>query len=392
MPSLLMFFGGFFCLLVLQRQKSNALPWYHIPGLYCLKRIDYIVLPFAYWIGKTTLDPTSGVYTEYNKPSFSVEAILAGYKTLPAVLFDPLIFFRSYTPGTQVVLVVGSLLLWSLLALGKCERRGLSPLGKACHPVKGPVGLFLFGVMLLVLATAPYIAVKKYFSPSGVLSSYTPLIPIPLALIALALWSGWRGLLPRLAWVIWPALALCLVLCVATWWHNYLSLEAVKVRNDSIMLHVRDNPAARECTVLCAQNHFRIPRTMDDIHTWMWTYVECDVDGEPRSIAFNGLPTGPSIPEEEVRQYIHQTTIPYALTSVDPCGKQGVLVIREGPGFRSVSSASLHYLYFRYFDPDGMRPFLESVTQLEFRPAPWRQPIELNEKAFMFINAQRMSS
>jgi hypothetical protein len=374
MASLLTFYGAFFFLLVLLHQRSAQLLWYRIPWAYCLRRLDYFVLPFVYWICKTTFDPTSGVYTEYNKPTFSLEAVVAGYQTLPTVVFDPLLLFASFTGLKQLALVGVSLLL--LFVVDWVVRRSdLTPAAPTVRLTR-TAGLLLFGLLLLVLGTAPYIAVKKYFSPWGVQSSYTPLIPFALAVLLLALVNGCRRAAPRLGGVVLLGLSIGLVLCVTTWWHNYLSLQAVKVRNESIMARVHHDPVARECTVFCVQNDFRIPRTIaDDIHTWQWTFLECGATGQPHSIAYNGLPGGSSIPEDQVKLYIEQTTMAYALTSVDPGGKQGILLIRQGPGFHSVSSASLKYLYLKHFRPDRLEPFLESVTEVDFLPAPWRQPV-----------------
>jgi hypothetical protein len=371
MPSLLMFYGGFFCLLVLMRQRSQRLGWYHVPWDYCLAHIDLLLLPFFYWLCKTTLETTSGYYAGYNKPSFSIAAILAGYRTLPAVLFDPVVVAFSFTPAMQLVLLVVSLLL--VLGVLFWRRRLTARATVPSGHLGGTVGLLLFGLMLLVLGTAPYIAVKKFFSPWGVLSTYTPLIPIPLGIILLALVNAYRRLLPRLTAILPVGLSIALVLCATTWWDNYLALQALKVRNDSIMLNLHRNPASWDCMVFCYQNDFRIPRTTDDIHSWLWSYTECGVSGEPRSFAFNSL-VNATIPKAEVKQSIDQSTIPYALAPVDPAGKQQLLLIQPGPGFQGIRSAALSYLYLKYFHPTGMPAYLESLTDVRFLPTPWQQP------------------
>jgi hypothetical protein len=183
----------------------------------------------------------------------------------------------------------------------------------------------------------------------------------------------------RLGGIAPLGMSLALILCVTTWWHNYLSLQAVKVRNESIMRHVDRNAAARDWSVFCINNELRIPRTMDETHSWIWSYTQCGLGGEPRSIAFNGVPSGPPIAEAAVRQYIEETTIPYALTAVNPAGKQGIVLVRKGQRFRRMTSASLRYLYLKYTRPDRLGAYLESLTEVRFVPLPGHQPREGRE-------------
>src|SRR5262249_43355541 len=162
----------------------------------------------------------------------------------------------------------------------------------------------------------------------------------------------------------------CLLVWAAAWWHNYLSLQAVQVRNASLFRQLHALPAAGSCSVYCIHHQFRIPRTIDDLHTWLWSYYECGLAGEPRSIAFNGLPGGRSIPEEAVQKYIAETTIDYALTSIDSGGGQGIVVLRPGPGFRGIST-SIRYLALKYFRPHKVEDFLRRVATVQFVPGPW---------------------
>ena len=377
MPSLLMFYGGFFWLMVLMHQRDQALPWYRIPWRFCKSRLDYLVLPFVYWFGKAILNPTWGPLADYNKPSLSLSAFAAGYKSLLKMLVDPFQHCWAMSPGIKFALL-GCAALLCLTTVRFLARYSFAADLESEPRKSSPLGLLAFGVVLLFLGTAPYLAVKKYFSAFGVLSSYTPLIPLPTALIAVALIRVLYLRAPRLTVLMPMGLALALMCGVTTWWHNYLALQAVKVRNESIMYHVRTDPAVHECTVYCVYNRFRIPRTPDDIHTWLWSYLECGLEGEPRSIAFNGLPPCPSITEDEVKQYIVSTTLPWAMTEIDPVGKQGLLLISQKPGFESITSAALKYLYYKNFAPARLAPFLESATEVHFLPTPWQIPVQVD--------------
>ncbi|MFO0968020.1 MAG: hypothetical protein U0793_20890 [Gemmataceae bacterium] len=390
LASLLMFYGGFFLLAVLLYQQRKGLAFYNVPLGYICRRLDMLLLPFVYWIAKNMLEPTHDHYADYNQPKLSLKTLLELYKTVPSVLTDPFALIAALSLKKKLALlgVVIPIVVY-IVSLAARRVREADAAGDiddrnrvsgSCR-LRRAAGLLGFGLVLFVLGSAPYIAVNKGFGPFGVASTHTILLPLPIAIVLLAVGSAVphrsTGWLPRaLSGLLSASVAFCLVAWATSWWHNCLSLQALKVRNDSIMRYVHNNPAARSCSVFFVQNRLRIPRTPDDIHTWTWTYLECGLDGEPRSIAFNGLPLTSSgqtysTSVEDVVKYIDETTLAYAMTSINPNGPKGMLLIRQGPGFRTSASAALKYLYFRHFAPDRMGPFLDSVTEAKFFPAPW---------------------
>ena len=63
---MLMFYGGFFLLLLLVHQRQRGLSWYRIPFGYIVRRADYLALPFVCFAVKTYAFRPWGLYASYN--------------------------------------------------------------------------------------------------------------------------------------------------------------------------------------------------------------------------------------------------------------------------------------------------------------------------------------
>ncbi len=154
------------------------------------------------------------------------------------------------------------------------------------------------------------------------------------------------------------------------WWENYLLLQAVQIRDDAVFCKLHASPEARDCSAYCVLNQYPIQRTIDDLNTWEWTYEETGVSREPRSIAFMAHPFCRPLTEQEVKDFIWISTIPYALTSIDAGGKQGLVIIEKGADYRFPKGV-FTYLYLKYRSPKRLGAFLDRAVNVEFVPAPW---------------------
>ena len=375
MPSLLMFYGGFYWLYLLVHQRCTGREWFNLPWGFVARRADYLLLPFVYYVLKNALFPTWGNYAIYNKPELSLPRFETAYRTLPGVLTDPFTLFAAYPVAVQGALAGAAaaigLVGWLVLRARADQPAG--PLGGT----KTSAGLFAFGLVLLVLGTFPYAAVGREFGPAGQGSSYTPLIPLPMGILALGLVRMALRAGPSVARLLPAAFAAVVVCWGAAWWHNYLTMQAVEARNQAVLAHLRAHPQARECSVYCVLNLYRVPRTFDNLHGWEWCYIECGTNRPPRSYAYNGLPDLTVTPPWFVRQSLEETTIGYSLPTVDVDGKQGILVVR--PRASSPPYTGFKYLANRYVRPGRLAPFLDRLVEIEFYPAPWN-PARIKEQ------------
>ncbi len=367
-----LFFGAFLLLLVLIQQRDQGLPWYRLPWSYCFRRLDLLLLPVASWIIERSLAGPGPSTVSSTRPGLDFQSIVAGYSSLPAVLFDPFLLFASLRVWQKMALV------WSTLLTARLVTAFVRYYSRTqeSEPTPGTnwsrsFALLLFGLVLLILATFPYVAVGRTFAPWGEQTRDNALLPLPVAILLLAVGT----VLPRrLGQPLRPgfsglAVVVCGCLAVWTlaWWNNYMMLQAVQIRNTAVLREVDANPEARACSVYGIRDEFPIPRASDDLTTWRWSYAESGVSGEPRSIAFLASPGARPLSEQEVKDFLRVSTMPYALTTINPAGKQGLVTFRPRPRFRTTTSVFV-YLYLKYFEPERLGRFLDNVAEVEFVP------------------------
>ncbi len=370
MPSLLVLYGAFFVLLALARQRAAGRPWFVPPVGFALRRADYLVLPFAYWVLKDVLSPRWGVYTEYNRVGPTWERMAAGARGVADVLADPFVLVAAQ-PAAVIAGVAAAAVVGWVVAL-----RVLRP-GDGAEPVAGPTpacGVIAFGLLLLAMGTFPYAAVGKPPGPWGVPSSYAPLVPLPAALVLVGVLKLLRvGGRPAVV-----VLAAAGAVGAFGWWHNALSWQALEARNRAIVRKLHADPAARDRTVYDFANRAVVPRTADNLYGWEWVYIEAGARGTPRSWGFNGIPDGPT-PPWYVRKCLDDMTLGYDLAGVNEAGGEGAVIVRPGAE-GSAARVGLKYLWAKYARPARLDALLDRVVEVEFVPAPF-DPAEVRRRA-----------
>ncbi len=385
---LLVFYGGFLLLLLALCQRQQGLPWYRIPWGYWLRRPDVLCLPIVYWMLLNLDRPHGPYYNTWHRISFIFfeygffDRILSSYQSLGPVAFAPYVVISSFSASCLVALVAPVLLtafvtMAAVRHIPRQEEAAGEGAGAAERVDTGRwFGLLAFGLMLFFLGTIVFAACGCNCVPWGDdRTRYACLAPLPLGVILVALGRAVLGrgdsrLRSGLSYAAGLGFAVLLVAWGVTWWDNYLSLEAVQIRDDAVFSKLHASAEVRDCSFYCVLNQYPIQRTIDDLNTWEWTYEETGRSREPRSIAWMAFPGCRPLTEKEARDYLWISTIPYALTTVDPAGKEGLVVIRKGPDNRFPLSV-LNYLCLKHFRPGSVGAFLEGAVAVEFVPAPW---------------------
>ena len=361
MPSLLVLYGAFFVLLALAHQRDVGRPWFVPPLGFALRRADYLVLPFVYWVGKDALFPRWGVYTAYNRVEPKWEQFVASGRGVADVIADPVTLLAAQ-PAALIAGVVAAALVGWVVAVRVLRSTDETDPATGSAPACGLIG---FGLLLLALGTFPYAAVGKPPAPWGVPSSYAPLVPLPAALVLV-------GVMKLLRVTGRPAVAvLAAVGAVGAfgWWHNALSWQALEARNRAVVRRLHADPAARERTVYDFENRYVVPRTADNLHGWEWVYIEAGEQGTPRSWGFNGIPDRPT-PPWYVRKCLDEQTLGYDLTGVNEAGGEGAVVVRPGTTW-SAPRVGLKYLWTKHAHPARLDALLDRLVEVEFVPAPF---------------------
>ncbi len=358
MSSLLVFYGGFFLILMRCKQREAGLP------RSILRRLDYALLPPLYFAWKQIFTPTGGAYADYNKVSLSLESLRTGMKAsvregliAPFTCFDLPLAPPAWL-GITAFVIVG--LAGCLITRAYLQRRD----GDRDAPAANTVWVCLSGAVLLFLALFPYVAVGKPPTAWGLGTNYSVLMPLPVGLLVVALArivSRWNPVLTG------GMLAMVFLQFTSNWWDNYLSLEALHARNESLRENYRHIADADRYAVAVVHQEDFIPHTPDQVNFWIWTYLMQDITHGPRALAIVGDKSAAQpIPVEVVRERIHSTTLDFAL-DVDADGPQILIVIHPPADRKTAHHLGARYLYYRWFKPAKLPRLLRSSSVLEWR-------------------------
>ena len=360
--SLLVYYLGFFLLLVLSEQRRRGRSWFQIPWDFLWKRADYFVLPFVFWEWKQRFTPRHGFYSDYNTPHFSGAGCLSGFKRLIEVVIVPP--FVEPVIAVFVVVTIVLVLAWFRPV----------PAGRLLSSQTNTFALGLFGILLLVFGAFPYIAVRQRFVSHGWGTNYSLLIPLPLALLTLtAVRFLFRNPKLRASTLLLPLFVTLIAGFVLQWVQNYVAWQAMGVKERSVFYHLLKIPGARNYSVLEIRNEFIIPKTLNWYPPSVWTYQFASAFGDAKRLVFekpqgNPAPHPQPYTPSEIKEMIVATTVPYALEEIDPQGQQAILTIRQGPLQQTPVQLALHYWLYRFVQPSKLENFLNQITQIELLP------------------------
>jgi len=373
--SLLVFYFGFLILLFLVRSRRRKLSLTK-PGFRAWGTMsDYLLLPFLFWLWKEVFTKRHGFYENYNRIEFSVSQLRRGYMDCLSgpvrhVLRDAAL--DVFSMPVVWIIVVGFVAAAAVsIARSQTNRGGA---------IRG-VQIFLFGLVIFLMAAFPYILVGQRFGTWGWVTKNSLLLGLPIATILVGFGKTLSSMLPTTRyWISGGGVVLLIAFAVADA-RTHFRWQAMSVKEQSISYQLTRLPGVRDYSLIEVRDSFHIPRTIDTYPTIVWTYQFGSALGELRCVAFEARDYGPSpmgglhkpglYTSKEVDQIIEATTVPYTLTTIDRSGKQGILTIQRGDQANSISSMVGRYLYYRFVRSDKMETFLPRIARIELLP---RQP------------------
>jgi hypothetical protein len=381
-PGLLLYFYGLYGLWLL-RPGPGQQP---LPGRRLLaqlgRRPELPLLPPLYWLAMRLLVPPGGVFADYNQLSGRLLASAASWQAfVETAVFGQLGRLFDLLPAWLIVAVVGL-----VLALGRAyhlERRPFFRAGTS------PAGLFAFGLLLLALGMAPYIAVGKLPELYGFESRVTLLVGLPLAILLLGLLrlllaagrSG-RGLtLPRAGFMV---VGLLLIGFALAQMESYLAWQARWVRDLAILGRLPALTGAREYALLYVTDDYRlrlrdgrvdpISEALDLRFFQEWVVMFRRAYGpDVGLVGFDDVYLEPTAHYyrwvNELRRQTLETDL-FFLAGYDPAGDQGRLVVEPTAAAEQMGKLGLARRYWQYklLQPGRLRPFLDSLVRLRLEP------------------------
>ncbi|MBI5568388.1 MAG: hypothetical protein HY914_00430 [Desulfomonile tiedjei] len=368
--ALLVFYFGFLWLLFVSvghdRGPTSRLP---SPFRFLTRHLDYVVLPFAFWLVKEAFFPRHGEYAGYNR-----------FVDTPIPLLKALYYFLAnavYGQMNEALLQVAHYplvaLAAGLIALGAYDRFNLGSQrffgDRSCS-----TRFLLFGVVLLGMAIFPYIVVGLWPDLSGWSSRHAMMVGLPLAMLVMwATCSVFLNSARSLSRSGFVALVVLMVGLGLVNIRNHMGWEARWVKDRSIMAHLAQIHRPANLSVIRVDDRYPIGSN-DYYRFYEWTGMFREVWGDQRVIGLDlRVSSTELLPEDS-----SLSSERYLLKDFNPKGCQSVMTIRRGPIEYSEWDLVLRYFFYRFMNPGGMTSFLSRVTDVQLKPleAPQAEPCE----------------
>lgn len=368
--SLLVFYFSFLLLLFLHLKQAHQFSWLAAAKTLLPRYADFILLPFAYWIGKKLFFPTHGLYANYNVIKLSLASIANNLLTF--------IMTAGYAQvEASVARLMGQPVLWILILAG--VYLAYSGFMKKREPLALPhfqieqlsrktKWIFLYGVVLLLSGVFAYSAVGASPSPSGWNTRHAILFGLPMAvLIVAALRPLWiNGLYhepgnfdSRLAGILIGASLLAAFTLSTISYYAGWQVRAIKDR--AVMTVLANAPAMKKFSVFWIDDQF--PAGGERAYRFYeWSGMFKQVWGGESRIGLQMQVYGnnPAI-LPGFKQY---ATKFYTLSEFDPSGCQVMMGITRGPLQYSDAGLVRKYFELRFFNEAGLADFLHGVVHL----------------------------
>jgi hypothetical protein len=366
--SLLVFYFGFLLFLLLYVRRLKNLPWRNWQKLlvnFVLRHLDFLVLPFLYWGLKQLLFPRVGLYANYNQFQLSLRSFVYTY-----LFFFANGIYRQLVEAVRVVInwpvpFILALLL-ALWAYSVFKIKTVKFFSREAHTI----ALLAFGLVLLFLASFPYVIVGLWPTASGWSTRHAMLIPLPIALITLALvrliFARRAAMLSRLGMMLLVAVVVMFTLALL---RNYVAWQARWVKDRSVMVNLRGRDDARDDSVYWVYDEFP-PVGKEFYRFYEWSSIFKNVWGGETRVGLDQKNATSEFDNSEKFLDRRQEffTARYNLSNFDPAGCQVKLTIHPGAEASSETAMAFKYLYYRFLNSSGMDEFLRGVTKIEVQP------------------------
>ena len=140
--------------------------------------IDFILLPFCFFIAKSILFPVYGIYAGYNTLSMNciINAALKSFLLIPHISLETLYNYRRlFSP-----IILFSMVVLLLIVFGSFDDILEKKKTQGIHPSK----MIVLSIFMIYMAIFPYVAVGRYnINTSGISGRDSILIPVGIAFL-----------------------------------------------------------------------------------------------------------------------------------------------------------------------------------------------------------------
>lgn len=313
------------------------------------KRLDFILLPFVFWLIYRIFFPPNGIYSYYHQFVIDLPTLQFGVGGfLQAGLLDQL--------RDSLLALIGLPLLWLVLVVAVYR---FWPSSWAETGSRARAGAILaFGFAFLVLAVVPYIVVGLAPSAEGWSSRHTILLGVPVALIVVSsarlLFAPSKGQLSAVGAAVIVSLLAGFVLDAA---QGYIGWEARWLTDSSFVANLAADPAAGKYSVYWIRDDDRLGGE-PSYRFYEWSALLTRAYGGQTRVGVDATTPDPAFLDANA-QYFNSS---YGLAGLDPSGCEAVVTITRGPTAGSQLGMVAHYFIYSLTDPAYRGRWLAGLT------------------------------
>jgi hypothetical protein len=361
--SLLVFYFGFFFILVFYIRRSWR--FFSVRDAFAKiipRRIDYLILPFLYWVIKKVCFPSHGGYSGYNQPG--------GFDLLQ-IIYNFIMFLKNAVyaqlNGALVNLINMPVLLLLCLFATYYIYLTYSLDDKVFFKQKlRPYSLLFFGFLLLTLGIFPYVAVGKVPLISGWRTRHALLIALPMAIIIVSFgrlfFSNKKGSISKIGFSFFVILLLAFSLSSITY---YISWQARWIKDRSVMTNLSALNMKGDISIFWIKDQFPVGGE-NYYRFYEWSTMFKTVWGDESYIGLDQKKYS-AVSLAGYQRFFNKR---YNLSDFDPDGRQATLTIHRGVLQYSDLELSIRYLYYKWLRKTGLTKYLSMVTDIEIQPIP----------------------
>lgn len=357
--SLLVFYGVFFLLLILDEWKRSGRSLVRSGCQTALRYPEFVVGPFAFWLINDWMFPRIYFYNKFNLTFGNIKAGTLAFisKGLMEQVREVGRTLVAYPNLGIAAAVAGAVLMW--LWRGKAAR-ALSE-HRTLIIIAAAAVVFLFSI-------APYVLVSKGARAHGYTTRHALLVGVPVGIAVVGILRP----MVRRSWSTVVGAAIFSVLffsCSAALWGHYANWQARWVKDRSFMLSMVEHPERKSIGTFFIEDKF--PLIIGENYRFFdWSSMFTEAWGEQGYSGFTGAGPTKEFPDWERDQ---QQPAWYNVEGYPRSPCEAALTIEPGPLVQGKTSFDIAraYMRHRFFGTEEeMNAFLRGVTTITVKPDP----------------------
>ena len=349
--SLLLFYFGALLIGVVILNRRQGIPPRRIITHELPRRLDLIIAPLAFWFVYRTWFPPNGTYGYYHQFDWtwdSISSSAAGFwQAGLAAQFRDSISALLFLPVVWLAFLVAAHWMWPRrLPAGSMGARA---------------AMLALGLLLVVLAAFPYIAVGLSPSEHGWSSRHTILLGVPVALVIVGAARLLFGTRDGRFGVVGGAVVLSLLggFIIDTA-EGYLGWQARWITDSSVMANLASAPGAGGYSVYWVDDRYQLGGE-PQYRFYEWSSMLGQAFGGQTRIGLDTATVQPSFLDTG-KPFFNAS---YNLSGFDPAGCEARVSITRGPRAGSELGLVARYYFYGLVEPSKFNRWLAGVTTIK---------------------------